>query len=69
MAHAAHDPSWIKSVRDQIDEVCGHNAERLPEFDDWDRLPLVHATIKETLRIFPNMPPVGAPHALRYLII
>jgi len=64
MAHAAHDPSWVKVVRAQLDEVCGHNAERLPNFDDWDKLPLIHATIKEGLRIFPNVPRVGVPHAL-----
>jgi cytochrome P450 len=66
MAHAAHDPSWAKKVRAQLDEVCGHNAERLPEYTDWDKLPLIHATIKETLRIFPNLVQLGAPHALTY---
>jgi len=64
MAHAAHDPSWVTKVRAQLDEVCGHNAERLPEYDDWDKLPLIHATIKESLRILPNMVPLGAAHAL-----
>ena len=64
IAHAAHDPSWAKAVRDQLDEVCGHNAERLPDYDDWDKLPLIHATIKESLRIFPNVPRTGVPHAL-----
>ena len=39
IAHAAHDPSWTKAVREQLDEVCGHNAERLPDYDDWDKLP------------------------------
>lgn len=66
MAHAAHDPSWLKKVRAQLDEVCGPNAERLPEYSDWDKLPYIHATIKETLRIFPNMTQTGAPHALSY---
>ena len=64
MAHAAHDPSWTEKVRAQLDEVCGHNAERLPDYGDWDRLPLIHATIKETLRIFPNVVQLGATHAL-----
>ena len=66
MAHAAHDPSWLTKVRAQLDEVCGANAERLPEYTDWDSLPLIHAAIKETLRIFPNMTQIGAPHALTY---
>jgi cytochrome P450 len=68
MAHAAHDPSWVARVRVQLDAVCGTNAERLPEYSDWDDLPLIHATIKECLRIFPNMLRIGAPHALTYCL-
>jgi len=67
MAHAAHDPSWLVKVRAQLDEVCGYNAERLPDYRDWDKLTLIHATIKETLRIFPNMVQIGTPHALTYI--
>ena len=66
MANAAHDPSWLVKVRAQLDEVCGHNAERLPEYDDWEKLTLIHATIKETLRYYPNLLQLGAPHALTY---
>jgi cytochrome P450 len=66
MAHAAHDPSWIAKVRAQLDEVCGPNAERLPEYTDWEKLPWIHATIKETLRVFPNLVQLGAPHAVTY---
>jgi len=66
MAHAAHDPRWLTAVRAQLDEVCGENAERLPEYSDWDKLTWIHATIKETLRIFPNLVQLGAPHALTY---
>jgi cytochrome P450 len=66
MANAAHDPSWIPKVRAQLDEVCGANAERLPEYTDWEKLPWIHATIKETLRFYPNMVQLGAPHAVTY---
>jgi len=65
MANAAHDPRWLSQVREQLDAVCGANADRLPEYSDWDDLPWIHATIKECLRIFPNMVQLGAPHALR----
>ena len=68
MAWAAHDQKWLKKVRDQLDAVCGANAERLPQYSDWDDLTWIHATIKETLRIYPNMVQLGAPHALRFLI-
>ena len=68
MAWAAHDEKWLKKVRDQLDAVCGANAERLPQYSDWDDLTWIHATIKETLRIYPNMVQLSAPHALRFLI-
>jgi cytochrome P450 len=67
MANAAHDPSWIPKVRAQLDEVCGHNAERLPEYDDWEKLTMIHATIKESLRYYPNLLQMGAPHALTFV--
>jgi cytochrome P450 len=66
MAWAAHDPTWLPKVRAQLDAVCGANADRLPQYSDWDDLTWIHATIKETLRIYPNMVQLGAPHALRY---
>jgi len=64
IAHAAHDPRWLPKVREQLDKVCGANAERLPEYTDWEDLTYIHATIKEALRIFPNLVQLGAPHAL-----
>jgi cytochrome P450 len=66
IANAAHDPSWSVKVRAQLDEVCGANAERLPDYDDWDSLTYIHATIKETLRIYPNLTQLNAPHAVTY---
>jgi cytochrome P450 len=64
VAAAAWDPSWIEQVRKQLDEVCGHNAERLPAYEDMEKLPLVQAVIKETLRWRPNLAEPGFPHAL-----
>jgi cytochrome P450 len=59
------DPNeWVAKARAELDEVCGYNAERLPSFDDWDRLPYMQAAIKESLRWRPNVNPTGFPHAL-----
>jgi hypothetical protein len=43
-------PDWIARVRAELDSVCGHNADRLPEFEDRDRLPMIKAAIKEAVR-------------------
>lgn len=43
-------PDWVERVRQQLDEVCGANAERLPTSQDAPRLPLVKATVKESVR-------------------
>jgi len=62
VAAAATDMSWVHRVRKQLDEVCGHNAERLPQWSDFEKLPLVQAVIKETLRWRPNLTPIGNAH-------
>jgi cytochrome P450 len=52
-------PDFVKRVRAELESVCGY-AERMPTFDDEEKLPLVAATIKELLRwrcIFPTTPP------------
>jgi cytochrome P450 len=64
VAAAASDPSWVAAVRAQLDSVCGANGERLPTYDDMPRLPLVQATIKESLRWRPNLTEAGFPHKL-----
>jgi len=64
VAAAASDPSWVARVRKQLDEVCGHNAERLPQWSDYEKLPMVHAVIKETMRWRPNLTESGFPHEL-----
>ncbi|KAH0342001.1 hypothetical protein KCU83_g9432, partial [Aureobasidium melanogenum] len=63
MAAAAKFPEWVKNARKQLDEVCG-SAGRLPDFEDWDKLPYIRAVIKESLRWRPNMTASGMPRAL-----
>jgi len=50
IAGAATYPDWVERARSQLDEVCGHNAERLPEWSDYDRLPYIAAVVKESFR-------------------
>lgn len=50
VAGTAMYPDWIERARAELDEVCGKNAERLPTFDDIDRLPMIRASVKETVR-------------------
>jgi cytochrome P450 len=64
VAAAATDPSWVDRVRKELDAVCGHNAERLPNYDDIEKLPIIQAVIKETMRWRPNITEPGFPHAL-----
>jgi Cytochrome P450 len=40
-------PEWQAMAQRQVDDVCG---DRMPEFDDIPRLPLVRAVIKEVTR-------------------
>jgi cytochrome P450 len=50
IAGTAMYPEWITRAREELDAVCGDNADRLPEFDDRDRLPMIKAAIKEAVR-------------------
>src|SRR5579862_978707 len=60
----AMDPGdWIIKARKELDEVCG-DAGRLPTFDDWNRLPYIHAIVKESMRWRSNINQTGFPHAL-----
>lgn len=63
-AWAADPDDWVAKARKELDDVCGHNTERLPTFEDWDKLPYMQAVMKETLRWRPNVNPTGFPHAL-----
>jgi cytochrome P450 len=64
VAAAATDMSWVHRARKELDEVCGHNAERLPQWSDFEKLPIVQAVIKESLRWRPNLSEAGFPHML-----
>lgn len=50
VAGAALFPDWVQRARIELDNVCGHHAERLPAFADMPRLPLIRAAIKEAIR-------------------
>jgi len=50
LAAAALWPDWVSRARKQLDEVCGANAERLPEFADMNELPIIKGAVKESLR-------------------
>jgi len=64
LAAAACFPEWVPKARAQLDEICGPNADRLPTFDDYEKLTYIRAVVKEVLRWRPNTADTGAPHAL-----
>lgn len=43
-------PDWVERARKQLDEVCGANAERLPEARDSASLPIIKGAVKESVR-------------------
>lgn len=49
-------PEVIQRARDEIEQICGRNAERLPCLEDMERLPYISAIIKEGLRWRPTVP-------------
>ncbi|GAB7349605.1 hypothetical protein MBLNU459_g0292t1 [Dothideomycetes sp. NU459] len=63
VAAAATYPDWVQRAREQLDAVCGANADRLPVFDDRPQLPYITAATKESFRWRP-MAEIGVPHAL-----
>ncbi|XXH05263.1 hypothetical protein Hte_011688 [Hypoxylon texense] len=48
-----HYPDWQKKLQNEIDTVC---EGRCPEWDDRERLPLLRAVVKETIRWRPPVP-------------
>ena len=50
------NPEVIQRARNEIDDVCGRNAERLPCLNDTSRLPYISAIVKEGLRWRPTVP-------------
>lgn len=63
LAAAALYPDWVATLREHLDRVCGHNAERLPSLDDRDQLPYMTAVVKEAFRWRP-FAEIGVPHVL-----
>jgi cytochrome P450 len=61
LACVAFGHSFIAEAQAELDSVVGH--DRLPDFDDYDRLPFVRAVIAETLRWRPVAVLGGTPHA------
>lgn len=64
IAGAVTYPDWVKRARAQLDEVCGFNAERLPQWEDRDQLRYISAVVKEGFRWRPNIAEIGAPTML-----
>jgi len=54
-------PEVMKRAQNEIDRVT--EQERLPTFDDWDRLPYINAIIMEVLR-YNTVTPLGLPHGV-----
>ncbi|KAG8629607.1 hypothetical protein KVT40_003472 [Elsinoe batatas] len=50
IAGAALFPDWVERARSELDEVCGGDAQRLPEIRDMPHLPFIKAVIKEAIR-------------------
>lgn len=57
-----HYPEALRKAQAEIDEVIG--PDRVPAFEDRDRLPYVSALINETLRWRPIAILGGTPHAV-----
>lgn len=53
-------PEWVATAQKQLDHVVG--STRLPDYDDLDRLPYIHAVIEELFR-WRHIVPGGIPHA------
>jgi len=52
-------PDFVKRARKELDEVVG--TDRLPTFDDWERLPYIDAIFLEVLR-WNSVTPFGLQH-------
>ncbi|GLJ19781.1 hypothetical protein SUGI_0358420 [Cryptomeria japonica] len=59
MAELIRNPQKLKRLRQELDEVVGCN--RKVEESDIDRLPYLHAAVKEILRLYPSGP-LLVPH-------
>ena len=57
-----HFPETMRKAQAELDRVIG--PDRLPGFEDRDRLPYLQALINETLRWRPIAVLGGTPHAV-----
>lgn len=64
VAAAATYPDWVQRARTQLDAVCGSAADRLPQWEDREKLPYITAVVKEGFRWRPNVAEIGAPTML-----
>ncbi|KAF2647056.1 cytochrome P450 [Lophiostoma macrostomum CBS 122681] len=64
IAGAATYPDWVKRARENLDAVCGSNADRLPQWEDRPKLNYISAVVKEGFRWRPNTAEIGAPTML-----
>ncbi|KAI1483840.1 cytochrome P450 [Daldinia eschscholtzii] len=55
-----HYPEWQRKLQYEVDAVCDG---RCPEWEDREKLPLLRAVMKETIRWRPPVP-TGIPHAI-----
>ncbi|KAI8962132.1 cytochrome P450 [Daldinia sp. FL1419] len=55
-----HYPDWQRRLQCEIDTVCGG---KCPEWEDREKLPMLRAIVKETIRWRPPVP-TGIPHAI-----
>ncbi|KAH6899211.1 cytochrome P450 98A3 [Coprinopsis sp. MPI-PUGE-AT-0042] len=53
-------PEAQRRAQDEIDSIIGPN--RLPAFDDYERLPYLQAIVREVIRLWP-VAPLAVPHA------
>ncbi|TFY64163.1 hypothetical protein EVJ58_g2809 [Rhodofomes roseus] len=60
MLYMLNHPQVLQKAREEMDAVVG--TERMPDWDDEERLPYFVACIKETMRHRPLVP-LGIPHA------
>lgn len=53
-------PGWISTAQRELDDIVG--PDRLPDFDDLDKLPYIQAVVEENFR-WRHIVPAGVPHA------
>jgi cytochrome P450 len=59
LACLAH-PEWIPHAQKELDDIVGHT--RMPDFEDFEKLPYIRAVVEEAFR-WRHILPTGVPHA------